>query len=104
MYGVLNALLKLNDFTESSILDRATLEGCCNVCYFGIPNCIQAFWYSYQGCVVQQAVAPTGTGVGVSSVCPNGKISGLTYNRDSGADVRSTGDIAGPCGQFYNNF
>ena len=104
MYGVLNALLKLNDFTESSILDRATLEGCCNVCYFGILNCIQAFWYSYQGCVVQQAVAPTGTGVGVSSVCPNGKISGLTYNRDSGADVRSTGDIAGPCGQFYNNF
>ncbi|KAG7008652.1 hypothetical protein G7Y79_00004g012360 [Physcia stellaris] len=81
-----------------------TLEGCCNVCYFGIPNCIQAFWYSYQGCVVQQAVAPSGSGVGVSSVCPNGKISGLTYNRDTGADFRSTGDIAGPCGQVYNNF
>ncbi|KAL8833438.1 MAG: hypothetical protein Q9176_007978 [Flavoplaca citrina] len=81
----------------------ATLEGCCNICYFEIPNCLQAFYYSYQGCVVQQPTEIIGTGPGVSSVCPNGQIAGLTYNRDTNPPFRSTGNIAGPCGQTYNN-
>ncbi|KAL8947757.1 MAG: hypothetical protein Q9222_005997 [Ikaeria aurantiellina] len=81
-----------------------TLEGCCNLCYFGVPNCIQAFYYFYQGCVVSQAISVTGTGPGVSDVCPNGQIAGLTYNRDTNPPFRSTGNIAGPCGQTYNNF
>ncbi|KAI4239596.1 MAG: hypothetical protein LQ349_000270 [Xanthoria aureola] len=80
-----------------------TLEGCCNICYFDIPNCLQAFYYSYQGCVVQQPTEIVGTGPGVSSVCPNGQIAGLTYNRDTNPPFRSTGNIAGPCGQTYNN-
>ncbi|KAL8714993.1 MAG: hypothetical protein Q9225_006446 [Loekoesia sp. 1 TL-2023] len=80
-----------------------TLEGCCNLCYFEVPNCIQAWYYFYQGCVVQQATEVTGTGARVSDVCPNGKIAGLTYNPDMNPPFRSTGDIAGPCGQTYNN-
>ncbi|KAL8933678.1 MAG: hypothetical protein Q9211_005648 [Gyalolechia sp. 1 TL-2023] len=80
-----------------------TLEGCCNLCYFGVPNCIQAFYYSYQGCVVQQADNFTGSGLGVSNVCPKGTIDGLTYNPDTNPPFRSTGNIAGPCGQTYNN-
>ncbi|KAL8636941.1 MAG: hypothetical protein Q9228_005731, partial [Teloschistes exilis] len=80
-----------------------TLEGCCNLCYFGVPNCTQAFYYFYEGCVIQQADMYNGTGIGVSSVCPKGQIAGLTYNRDANPPFRSTGDIAGPCGQTYNN-
>lgn len=80
-----------------------TLEGCCNLCYFGLPNCIQAFFYFYQGCVIQQADNVTGSGLGISNVCPKGYIAGLTYNRDTNPPFRSTGDIAGPCGQTYNN-
>ncbi|KAI4175265.1 MAG: hypothetical protein LQ343_001801 [Gyalolechia ehrenbergii] len=80
-----------------------TLEGCCNLCYFGVPNCIQAFYYFYQGCVVQQADNFTGSGSGVSNVCPEGRIDGLTYNPDTNPPFRSTGDIAGPCGQTYSN-
>ncbi|KAL8915742.1 MAG: hypothetical protein Q9172_006706 [Xanthocarpia lactea] len=80
-----------------------TLEGCCNLCYFGLSNCLQAFCYSYQGCVVQLATEVVGTGPGVSSVCPNGQIAGLTYNPDTSPPFRSQGNIAGPCGQTYNN-
>ncbi|KAI4102069.1 MAG: hypothetical protein L6R37_004575 [Teloschistes peruensis] len=80
-----------------------TLEGCCNLCYFGVPNCTQAFYYFYEGCVIQQADMYNGTGIGVSPVCPKGQIAGLTYNRDANPPFRSTGDIAGPCGQTYNN-
>ncbi|KAL8690959.1 MAG: hypothetical protein Q9218_003717 [Villophora microphyllina] len=80
-----------------------TLEGCCNLCYFGVPNCTQAFYYFYEGCVIQQADEYTGTGEGASSVCPQGQIAGLTYSPDANPPFRSTGDIAGPCGQTYNN-
>ncbi|KAI4178026.1 MAG: hypothetical protein LQ348_005720 [Seirophora lacunosa] len=81
-----------------------TLEGCCNLCYFGLPNCVQAIYYSYQGCVVRQPAAPTGgTGVGVSDVCPNGQFQGLTYTPDLAPPFRSQGLLAGPCGQVYNN-
>ncbi|KAL8696719.1 MAG: hypothetical protein Q9201_007515 [Fulgogasparrea decipioides] len=83
--------------------EGASVEACCNLCYFGIPNCLQAFYYSYQGCVVQQPTEVTSTGPGVSSVCPNGQIAGLIYNPDANADPRGTGDMAGPCGQTYNN-
>ncbi|KAL8677472.1 MAG: hypothetical protein Q9186_006113 [Xanthomendoza sp. 1 TL-2023] len=80
-----------------------TIEGCCNLCYFEIPNCINAFFYGYQGCVVQQPSEVIGTGPGISAVCPNGQIAGLTYSRDTAPPFRSQGDIAGPCGQTYNN-
>ncbi|KAI9820646.1 MAG: hypothetical protein M1827_005015 [Pycnora praestabilis] len=82
-----------------------SLQGCCELCYFGVPNCIQAFYYFYEGCVVQHALSPTGTGVGESAACPNGVISGLTYGPDGTTPpFRSTGDIAGPCGSGYTNF
>ncbi|KAI4236864.1 MAG: hypothetical protein L6R40_006054 [Gallowayella cf. fulva] len=80
-----------------------TIEGCCNLCYFALPNCLNAFFYGYQGCVVQQPTEVIGTGPGVSEVCPNGQIAGLTYARDTTPPFRSQGQIAGPCGQTYNN-
>jgi len=102
-------------FTDSTT-QGATLEGCCNACFFELQNCIQAFWYSYEGCVVMQPGVFNGTtlmtndpssyngsGNGVSSTCPKGSIVGLSYAPDSGADERSTGDIAGPCGVAYGD-
>ena len=83
--------------------EGASLEGCCNLCYFGLPDCVQAWWYSYQGCVVQQAISIEGTGQGISEVCPSGKISALRYGPDTSPPFRSTGSIAGPCGVEYNN-
>lgn len=68
-----------------------------------MTNCIQAYWYYYEGRVIVQAQTVIGTGVGVSDVCPNGKIKGLVYSPDSNAPFRSTGDIAGPCGVQYND-
>ena len=53
--------------------------------------------------MVQTAVV-TGSGVGVSAVCPAGRISGLGYAPDFSPPFRSTGDIAGPCGEGYTNF
>lgn len=77
---------------------------CCNTCFFGVPNCVQAFWYFYEGCVVSQVSgAANGDGQSVSGVCPAGRIQGLTYGPDNGGPFRSTGDIAGPCGQAYTN-
>lgn len=87
---------------ELSEPQGASAEACCNACFFGIQNCIQAFWYSYQGCVYQTASA-TGSGVGVSSSCPSGLFSGLTYGLDKSSAFRSTGNFAGPCGLQYNN-
>ncbi|KAL8872228.1 MAG: hypothetical protein Q9174_002108 [Haloplaca sp. 1 TL-2023] len=58
----------------------STLGGCCNLCYFLLPNCLNAFYYDYQGCVVQTPTEVIGTGPGVSDVCPNGQIAGLTYS------------------------
>ncbi|KAH6642081.1 hypothetical protein C7974DRAFT_94827 [Boeremia exigua] len=95
--GIQNTRFDLNDARGASA------EACCNTCYFGIPNCIQAFFYSYQGCVVQQAFNQ-GSGVGVSVSCPSGLFSGLTYTLDTSPAFRSTGDFAGPCGVQYNNF
>ena len=48
-------------------------------------------------------VTVSGTYPGVSDVCPNGNIPGLTYSPDMNPPFRSTGDIAGPCGTTYNN-
>lgn len=44
-----------------------TLEGCCNLCFFEVPNCIQAFYYSYEGCVIQQGTSVNVTGQGIVS-------------------------------------
>lgn len=80
-----------------------TIEGCCNLCYFGVQNCILAVFYGYQGCVVIRPSVPVGTGIGLSDVCPVGQFAGLIYSRDTTPPFRSQGDIAGPCGQVYNN-
>ncbi|KAL8751323.1 MAG: hypothetical protein Q9184_006104 [Pyrenodesmia sp. 2 TL-2023] len=92
-------------YTERFYLDTVggTLEGCCNLCYFGLQNCLSATYYSYQGCVVRRPTNPIGTGVGVSDACPVGQFAGLTYGRDTAPDFRSQGNLAGPCGQVYNN-
>ncbi|KAI2616752.1 hypothetical protein GGR54DRAFT_220519 [Hypoxylon sp. NC1633] len=83
----------------------ATAEGCCNACYFGVANCVQAYWYFYEGCVVGTATNLTsGTGANASPVCPAGTFAGLTYGPDVAPAFRSTGNIAGPCGQGYTNF
>lgn len=81
----------------------ASAEACCNTCYFELPYCIQAYWYFYEGCVINQASTVTGSGEGVSTVCPQGTVEGLAYSNDTNAAFRSTGDFAGPCGQTYDN-
>lgn len=104
-YGVANqaGVISSQNTLYGSDTDADSLEGCCNLCFFGVPNCIQAFYYFYEGCVIQQAQTVNGTGIGVNDVCPNGKIDGLTYNPDTTPPFRSTGDIAGPCGVQYND-
>lgn len=67
---------------------------------------MQAWWYFYEGCVVQQAVNVTEmqqtkvTGK-ESQTCPQGTIGGLTYGNDTDPAFRSTGNIVGPCGSSY---
>ncbi|KAH8703292.1 hypothetical protein BGW36DRAFT_84952 [Talaromyces proteolyticus] len=110
-YG--NASLPGNFSTENSLYyltstkEGASAQACCNACYFDLPNCIQAYWYSYEGCVVSQAtnasVSHFGSGHDISSVCPAGTFNGLTYANDTNPAFRSTGNIAGPCGQAYTN-
>ena len=79
-----------------------TLSGCCNACYFELENCLQAWWYSYEGCVVMTADPTKFNGTGAAtSTCPQGKITGLEYERDTSASFRSDGDFAGPCGETY---
>lgn len=104
-YGDAQSLTDLN--TANQLYDLSTPEGasaeaCCNACYFGLSNCIQAYWYFYQGCVVQQANVE-GSGIGVSSSCPSGLFDGLAYVPDTSPAFRSTGDFAGPCGVRYEN-
>jgi len=84
----------------------ADVQGCCNTCLFDIENCVQAWWYFYQGCVVQQAVNVTETKVkgkvqGRSEQCPQGTIGGLEYGNNTNPAFRSTGNIVGPCGSAY---
>ncbi|KAF7513714.1 hypothetical protein GJ744_007765 [Endocarpon pusillum] len=42
----------------------ASALSCCNTCFFEVEYCVQAFWYSYQGCVVMQATDYSGSGAG----------------------------------------
>lgn len=78
---------------------------CCNICFFGVANCIQAYWYSYEGCVVSQATnLDSASGEGVSTSCPAGTFDGLSYGPDLKPAFRSTGNIVGPCGRSYTNF
>ena len=49
-----------------------------------------------------QGVDVLGSGEGVSASCPSGKIRGLTYGPDGVPPFRSTGDLAGPCGESYS--
>ncbi|MCJ1244660.1 hypothetical protein MMC30_001859 [Trapelia coarctata] len=83
--------------------EGASAQGCCNACFFEIANCIQAYWYSYEGCVVRRGTGVMGTGQGVTNSCPNGVISGLVYGPDVNPAFRSSGNIVGPCGSAYNN-
>lgn len=89
----------------------SSAEACCNTCYFELTYCIAAYWYSYEGCVVNQGVVLNGligngvplTGEGKSTTCPYGTVEGLVYTPNTDAAFRSTGNFAGPCGQSYEN-
>ena len=91
-------------FSNNLNMSIHSAQDCCNLCYFGLQNCVQAWYFFYEGCSTGIA-APDAVGnrVGVTASCPKGQLVGLTYRNDSGADFRSTGDFAGPCGQTYNN-
>jgi len=94
-----------NLYYISTTPEGASAQPCCNACFFGVENCVNAWWYFYQGCVVQQA-APNdaqGSGVGVSAQCPAGQLKGLEYVRDENPPFRSAGSIAGPCGVAYGD-
>ncbi|KAI1078150.1 hypothetical protein F5B20DRAFT_244924 [Whalleya microplaca] len=107
-YGDAHAAISLeqqNSLHYINTPEGASAESCCNLCYFGLENCVQAYWYFYEGCVISQATNLTaGTGEHVSSTCPVGTFEGLTYGPDVAPAFRSTGNIAGPCGQSYTNF
>lgn len=94
-------------FYVSSTTEGASAQACCNACFFELANCIQAYWYSYEGCVVSLAtnssLAGSASGKQVSTACPAGIFNGLTYEQDTDPAFRSTGNIAGPCGQTYND-
>jgi len=64
---------------------------------------VQAWWYFYEGCVVQQAVEVDNVGEEeeVNAQCPQGTIEGLSYGNDTDPAFRSTGNIVGPCGASY---
>ncbi|KAI0838528.1 hypothetical protein F5Y06DRAFT_296605 [Hypoxylon sp. FL0890] len=95
-----NSLYGLNDTSGHGV----SAEACCNACYFAVSNCIQAYWYFYEGCVVSVATNLTDTwGENESSACPSGTFEGLTYGPDAKPAFRSTGNIAGPCGRDYTN-
>ncbi|RYP92215.1 hypothetical protein DL770_001634 [Monosporascus sp. CRB-9-2] len=80
-------------------------RACCETCHFGVESCVQAYWSPYQGCVVSQATnAAADTGHHVTCSCPVGTFEGLIYGPDVRPAFRSTGNIAGPCGQSYTNF
>ena len=105
LYGESNSpgVESVGNIIEGQGTKGTTPEGCCNLCFFELPNCIQAPLYDYQGCVVQQADTPTTTGEGMSNVCSNGKISGLTYDFDMTPLFRSTANIAGPSDTNHTN-
>lgn len=94
---------------QNNLYDLRSSEGanavaCCNTCFFEIQNCVQAWWYFYEGCVVSQATNYVEvTDEGISNVCPGGKFADLTYVPDYDPAFHSTGDIAGPCGVRYTN-
>ena len=47
-----------NSIYSLSTPQGASAEACCNTCYFEVPYCIQAYWYFYEGCVVNQVRSP----------------------------------------------
>ncbi|RYP47333.1 hypothetical protein DL768_006584 [Monosporascus sp. mg162] len=80
-------------------------RACCETCHFGIESCVQAYWFSYQGCIVNRATnAVAGTGHHMTGSWPVGTFEGLTYGPDARPVSRSTRNTAGPCGQSYTNF
>ncbi|MCJ1394520.1 hypothetical protein MMC18_007399, partial [Xylographa bjoerkii] len=100
-----NDLGLANSLYYSTTPQGTSAQACCNTCFFEIPNCVQAYWYFYEGCVVSQATnLETASGLSESTVCPAGTFEGLSYVPDYDPAFRSSGDIAGPCGQSYTNF
>ncbi|RYP08275.1 hypothetical protein DL764_002009 [Monosporascus ibericus] len=80
-------------------------RACCETCLFAVESRVQTYWFSYQGCAVSRATnAAAGTGHHVTGSCPVGTFEGLTYGPDVRPAFRSTGNIAGPCGQSYTYF
>ena len=84
--------------------EGASAIACCNACFFELQNCVQANWFFYEGCVAHLGQSVVGNGKGVSATCPQGQIQGLAYGPDPSPPFRSTGDIAGPCGQRYSGY
>ncbi|KAI2631520.1 hypothetical protein GGS26DRAFT_591392 [Hypomontagnella submonticulosa] len=100
-----NSLAQQNTLYPLSDSRGTSAQSCCETCYFNATNCVQAWWYFYEGCVVSVATNLTaGTGSNESPACPRGTFSGLTYGPDKDPAFRSTGNIAGPCGEGYTNF
>jgi hypothetical protein len=54
--------------------------------------------------VSQATDLSSGSGKGVTPNCPAGVFAGLSYGPDVKPAFRSTGNIAGPCGEAYMNF
>lgn len=93
-----------NDLYGLETSQGSSLQSCCNACFFELENCLEAYWYSYEGCVVMSADPAQFNGTGAStSTCPQGEIVGLEYDMDNSPAFRSTGNIAGPCGQSYRD-
>ena len=93
-----------NDLYNLTSSEGSNAEACCNTCFFELENCVAAWWYIYEGCVVSQATNLTSaTGSGISNSCPAGSFEGLSYVPDFDPPFASTGDIAGPCGTSYTN-
>ena len=103
-YQDANKLELSNKLLHRSTPQGASAQACCNACFFEEDNCIQAWWYDYEGCVISQATNLTSaSGHGLNPRCPAGTFNGLTYIPDFEPPFRSTGDIAGSCGVDYSN-
>lgn len=86
----------------------STREACCNECYFGSQNCVQATYHDDfvaflgdLGCRINLAPAAVGDGLPAHETenCPSGVISGLIYGPGDGYPMF----IPGPCGEVYQN-
>ena len=106
LYGVTSGSFAVSGSGNGNGLyqNLTSAQACCEFCFFQVQYCINAYFYFYEGCVVDTATPVAGSGQGINSVCPSGTVSSLTYEPDVTCyPFRSTGDMAGPCGRQYND-